>query len=93
MACIFSYKKLNRLPKILNQLIVNRSILESLMIQIYFDQSEFKWVYFDEFKISSRHHQFYGWTPIGKPGYVSLFDECLDLSVIVAFSTNVYYGI
>ena len=50
-------------------------------------------IYFDEFSLSSRHVNLYGWSKIGRKGYVIQDNESFKIGFIIAFSMKMIYGI
>ena len=50
-------------------------------------------IYFDEFKLVTRKNSHYGWSPQGEKGYVRLFEDDLDVSVVIGFSMKAFYGL
>ena len=55
--------------------------------------NEVEMIYFDEFSLSGRHTNVYGWTKIGSKGYIAQNSESFQMGFIVGFSRSHFYGI
>ena len=48
-----------------------RKLVESAYIQHLCSKNDIEMIYFDEFSLSARHTNLYGWTKTGSKGYVA----------------------
>ena len=84
----FRYRRLNKVPKKIMTNDYNRRMFENIAAQIAREENSYELIFFDEFKVASRHHNFYGWREKGKQGYINLFEEIININIIVAFSSR-----
>ena len=70
-----------------------RSFMESLAMQLEIERLGIETIFVDEFTISSRNNNHYGWTYKGQKGFVASMDDKFTMSFIAAFSARWFYGI
>ena len=70
-----------------------RSFMESLAMQLEIERLGIETTFVDEFTISGRNDNHYGWTYKGQKGFVASMDDKFTMSFIDAFSARWFYGI
>ena len=63
-----------------------RSVFESAWLQKKIEAEGIETIYIDEFKVSTKYNDFYGWIKRGQRGYIKLDPNSFDMSFIWAVS-------
>ena len=89
----YSYKKLwYMMRRSLNSESI-RSFYESAFTQLQLENLGYELIFIDEFSINFRQRTTYGWASIGKKGFIDTDEEKFDMSFMVGFSKQKFYGI
>ena len=64
-----------------------------MWLQTKIDEDGIEIIYIDEFKVSTKHNDFWGWTKQGKRGYISFDPNFFHMSFIWAVSKYKVYGV
>ena len=70
-----------------------RSFMESLVMQLEIERLGIETIFVDEFTISSRNSNHYGWAFKGQKGFIASMDDKFSMSFIAVFSARWFYGI
>ena len=65
---------------------------ESAMLKTKLEDLGYELMYLDKFSISFRQHTTYGWGPIGKKGFLDVNTDTFDMSFMIGFSKQRFYG-
>ena len=71
----------------------SRKNYESIAIQIWLEDQGIELIYWDEFKVSTRNHTYYGWKPQNNRGFLYNFNVKAKFSILNEFSCLRFYGI
>ena len=69
-----------------------RKFYESAMVKTKLEDLGYELMYLDEFSISFRQHTTYGWGPIGMKGFLDANTDTFDMSFMIGFSKQRFYG-
>ena len=70
-----------------------RNVFENVWLQTKINEDGIEIIYIDEFKVSTKHNDLWGWTKQGKRGYISFDPNFFHMSFIWAVSKYKVYGI
>ena len=70
-----------------------RKLFESAILQVKLESDGQELIYIDEFSLSSRYNNFYGWSKRGEQGYIKTNYESFSMYFVIAFSSSHLYGI
>ena len=88
-----SISKIERISKRATGQTHKRLLFESMLLQLILIDKGYELVWIDEFSLSSRQDELYGWWSRGSKRYVLFDDWQFSMSFIVAFSKSVFYRI
>ena len=88
-----SYKKLEKKAIVTQRADHIRRVFENAWLQTKIDEEGIETIYIDEFKVSTKHNDFWGWTKRGQRGYISFDPNSFHMSFICAVSKFKVYGV
>ena len=67
-----------------------RKLFESAILQVKLESDGQELIYIDEFSLSSRYNNFYGWSKRGEQGYIKTNYESFSMYFVIAFYHLIY---
>ena len=70
-----------------------RKFYESALVKLKLKDIGYELIFIDEFSISSKYHNYLGWSKVGEKGYLMTHQNSLSMYFIIELSAKHFYTI